>query len=157
MVDTIGVAVEHLQVDFDFLTNRKVSGHNALGDLAEDDDALGFKLDCGERVRLERLGGYIGGRRGVMVLGIGPHLSFAGKGSGLKLGAIAVGAGAGAGAGREHNGAARSALGADEGVGLGGGEPAFDRRNSFCGCHALQCSCVDRGGLIPEENLALAG
>jgi len=92
-----------------------------------------------------------------MVLGVGPHLSFAGKGSGLEFGAIAIGAGARARPGREHNGSACSAFGANEGVGLGGGEPPLDRRNSFCGCHVLQCSGAGRGGPIPQGNLSLVG
>ena len=95
MVDAIGIAVEHLQIDFDFLTNRKVSGHDSLGDLAKDDDALGFELDCGQRVRLERFGSHVRGRRGVMVLGVGPHLSFSGKRCGFEFSAVAVGAWAG--------------------------------------------------------------
>ena len=77
-----------------------------------------------------------------MVLGVGPHLALAGKRGGLEFGAIAIGARARAGAGREHDSSAPSALGADEGVGLGGGEPPFDRRNSLCGCHGSQCSGV---------------
>ena len=90
MVDTFVVAVEHLQIDFDFLTNRKVSGHDARGDLTKNHDALGFEFNGSKRIGLEWFSSHIWRWRRVMVLGVGPHLALAGKRGGLKLGAVAV-------------------------------------------------------------------
>ena len=43
MIDTLGVAVQHLQVHLDLHADGEVRGHHALGDLTEDDDALGLE------------------------------------------------------------------------------------------------------------------
>jgi hypothetical protein len=96
VVDTLVVSVQHLQIDFDFLTDRKVGSHHAFGDLAEDHDSFGFEFDRSEGVRFERFGSHIGRRGCIVVLGVGPHLASAGEGSRFELGAIAIRAGAGA-------------------------------------------------------------
>jgi predicted outer membrane repeat protein len=82
-----------------------------------------------------------------MVLRVRPDLALAREGGGGEFHGIAVWIGAGARSRREHVCPARSAFGSDEGVGLGGGEPPLDGRNSLCVCHGPQYSGV-RGKVL---------
>ncbi len=140
MVDAIGVAVEHLQVDFDRHTDTEISGHDSFGYLTENHDAFSLELHSSKRIGLEGFGRHIGRRGCVVILGIGPHGSAPAQRRRLEFHRIAVRIGAGAAARREHIGPTGGALGADQGVGLGGGEPAINGRHTFGRSHLGQCS-----------------
>jgi len=86
-----------------------------------------------------------------MVFGVGPHLSVARERGGCQFRPVTPRIGAGTRSrGKDHRGTV-GAFGADQRVGLGGGEPALDGRNTFSRSHAVQCSGVTGGSLHDES------
>ena len=140
MVDTVGVAVQHLQVDLDLHADTEISSHHTFGYLTENDNAFSFELHSSKRIGLEGFGCHVGRRRCVMVLGVGPHRAAAAQRRRLEFHGITIRIRTGSAARREHVGRAVGALGADQRVGLGGGEPAINGGHTFGCSHTRQCS-----------------